>query len=73
MFFTKKQKDIALKKGYFLQYDYEHSEKMLKECAKQGDEKELEKAMSIHHDIEYAYLFTFTPEYRQLIAKSFVK
>lgn len=73
MFFTKKQKEMALTKGYLLKREYEISEKDLVEVAKTGNEKCLEKAMSIHHDIEYAMLYTYTPEYKQLIFKSFTK
>lgn len=71
MFFTKKQKEMALTKGYLLEREYELSERDLIKVAKTGNEKQLEKAMSIHHDIEYALLYTYTPEYKQLIIDSF--
>ena len=43
---------------------YELSEQRLKEVAKSGNENNLKKVMDYeHHDIEYAFLFTLTPEY----------
>lgn len=71
MFFTKRQKEMALTKGYLLEREYELSERDLIKVAKTGNEKQLEKAMSVHHDIEYALLYTYTPEYKQLIIDSF--
>lgn len=71
MFFTRKQKEMALTRGYLLEREYELSERDLIRVAKTGDEKQLEKAMSVHHDIEYALLYTYTPEYKQLIINSF--
>lgn len=71
MFFTRKQKEMALTRGYLLEREYELSERDLIKVAKTGNEKQLEKAMSIHHDIEYALLYTYTPEYKQLIIDSF--
>lgn len=71
MFFTKKQKEMALTKGYLLEREYELSERDLIKVAKTGNEKQLEKVMSVHHDIEYALLYTYTPEYKQLIIDSF--
>lgn len=69
-FFNKKQKDIALKRSEdTLHDDYETSEHFLQDSAKLGDEKLLHSAMAHHHDIEYAYLFQKTPEYKQLSNK----
>lgn len=73
MFFTKNQKALALKKRNSLKREYELSESYLILMARKGDEKELIKAMAYHHDIEYAYLYTFTPEYYEKIKESFKK
>lgn len=73
MFFTKSQKQLALKKGYFLEREYELSERDLIKVARTGNERELKKCMENHHEIEYAMLFTYTPEYRALIRDSFRK
>ena len=44
MFFTRKQKEMALTRGYLLEREYELSERDLIRVAKTGDEKQLEKA-----------------------------
>lgn len=65
IFFTNKQKAMAYELGFYrLKKMYELSEQRLKEVAKRGNENNLKKVMDYeHHDIEYAFLFTLTPEY----------
>ena len=73
MFFSRSQKDLALNKGYMLVREYELSERDLIKVARLGNEKELKRAMEHHREIEYALLYTYTPEYRECLKKSFMK
>ena len=65
-FFSKKQKELALKNSNFeLERAYHQSEQKLKNVSCSGDEKSLKRAMKQHGDFEYAMLYQNTPEYRE--------
>lgn len=65
-FFSRKQKNIALKNSTLeLERAYHKSEQNLKNISCSGDEKLLKKAMKQHGDFEYAMLYQNTPEYRE--------
>lgn len=65
IFFTEKQKEMAYTLGFYrLKKMYEFSEQRLIDSAKEGNENKLLNVMRYeHHDIEYALLFTLTPEF----------
>lgn len=69
-FFSKKQKDMALNTPRaVLESQYKRSEENLQNVSKFGDDKLLKSAMKKHGDIEYAMLYTNTPQYRKELSK----
>lgn len=69
-FFSRKQKQLALKtNSKTIKEKYEQTELHLRQCAKNGNERELKKAMAEHRNIEYALLYKNTPEYRDKVYK----
>ena len=64
-FFKNKEKKLAFDNSYSdLKQGYERTEKQLLQVAKTGNDKALKKAMSEHHNYEYAMLFRNTPEFK---------
>lgn len=57
MKFTRKQKQLANYSKQELQKVYSETEKALRHAAKNRDRKGMDRAMSLHHDVEYALLF----------------
>ena len=55
--FNKKQKYMSRSSLSSLNKRYEDSEKRLERAARKGDRNALDKAMAIHHDLEYAILY----------------
>ena len=55
--FNKKQKYMSQSSLSSLNKRYEDSEKRLERAARKGDRNALDKAMSAHHDLEYAILY----------------
>lgn len=70
-FFNKRQKEMAKNTNpYSLLKKYETSENKLLIASQSGDEKEIKKVMKEHHDLEYAMLYSNTPEYKRIMKKS---
>lgn len=55
--FNRKQKSMSRSSLSSLHKRYEDSEKRLERAARKGDRNALNKAMAIHHDLEYAILY----------------
>ena len=55
--FNSKQKSMSRSSLSSLNKRYEDSEKRLERAARKGDRNALDKAMAIHHDLEYAILY----------------
>ena len=55
--FNSKQKSMSRSSLSSLNKRYEVSEKRLERAARKGDRNSLNKAMAIHHDLEYAILY----------------
>ena len=69
-FFKNKEKKLACKSTYSdLKKGYARTERQLVNVAKTGDDKALKKAMSAHHDYEYAMLYRNTPEFKKKCKK----
>lgn len=69
-FFSKEQKDLALKTSSDSLFRlYLMSEKKLVQAASQGNIDELKEHMERHRLFEYARLYQFTPEYKQIKQK----
>lgn len=68
--YSLKQKRIARQNdSSTLHKAYEISERRLKHCARKGSNKEMEKAMKYHKDIEYALYYQQSPEYKKQVLK----
>ena len=69
--FSRKQKQLATKNvNSSLRNIYDLSEKRLEICAKKGSRKEMDKAMKLHQDVEYALLYQNTPEFKKRYFKN---
>lgn len=55
--FNSKQKSMSRSSFDTLNSRYEASEKRLERAARKGDRKALNRAMDVHHDLEYAILY----------------
>ncbi len=67
-FFNRKQKSIALNTNFNdLQRKYEKSEEKLLIASRSGNEKRIKAEMKSHHNLEYAMLYSHTPEYYKKI------
>lgn len=55
--FNRKQKSMSRSSLSSLNERYEASEKRLERAARKGDRNALNRAMSVHHDLEYAILY----------------
>lgn len=65
-FFKYKHKKLALTNTRdSLQQAYAKSERNLIRATRNGNEKEIKKAMKEHGNYEYAMLYTYSPEYEK--------
>lgn len=70
MFFTKKQKELALSTTKSdLCSLYEDSEYKLKTISFYGNEEHLKTAMKQHREYEYAMLYQNTPAFRRALSR----